>query len=416
MMSVGSNVAIFTEAGYVMSFGFSAVICLIAFRRAQRIDNTDIRVGLVWLLATTGIWALLKTAYFLFSGSLSEAAYSIGLVSGFATVWAWLYFCSAYTCREYHHNDTLRKLGAGVFLSVVAVKLTNPIHGLYFTTQKMTMPFPHLAIEHGVFHWAATGLSYILAAVGLFMLFEFYYQSGYSNKPLVGLTILLGIPVMLDIVALLTPRLINVIYAPLGVAAFAVGALFVFRQRFAAVGTTVDDDAVAVFVDGSGTIQEYTASAVDTFPELSGAVGEPLSETLPSITAALEEPEDNKRRSEPDGGKRVVERKSNDESQYFVISTRSTTTGEAAGQVITLSDEQNLNGSAGSCSTENENLPRKMSYIGPLSRRVSRLYPESMKTRTLHSSHSQCRTHWATPRTNLLGSRSRNSPLISKQQ
>ena len=122
-----------------------------------------------------------------------------------------MYFCSAYTGRDYHENATARRLSAAVFLAVVSAKVTNPIHERYFTTTEVTVPFEHLAIEHGLFHWGATGLSY-----------ELYAESGYDTRPLALLTGLLAFPIVLGLVALLTPRLVSVIYAPLGVAAFAV--------------------------------------------------------------------------------------------------------------------------------------------------------------------------------------------------
>ncbi|ERH02265.1 MAG: PAS sensor histidine kinase [Halonotius sp. J07HN6] len=330
-MSSGQLWATPTEVGYIGVFFISSIICLLALFRARAIDNDEIRIGLVGLLAMTGIWALLKTVYFLVSGTIAETIYLFGLVSGFGTVWAWLYFCSAYTGREYHKNRTLRRLGLGVFLTVVVVKVTNPLHELYFTTAQVSQPFSYLAIEHGPFHWTATALSYTLAAVGLFMLFEFYAQSGYRTRPLAGLTVLLGLPVSLDIVAIATPEIINFIYAPLGVAAFAVGSLFVFEQQFAAVGTTDLNDAATVFVDDEGRIRDYTAEAAAALPALADATGDQLADTLPAVSDVLD-----------DDDQQVVEYEDDDESRYFVVSTRTTSTRDASVEVITLSDVTEL--------------------------------------------------------------------------
>jgi len=217
---------------YMALFFSSGAACMLAIPRARTVDRADIRRGLVGLLVTTAAWALLKTAYFVVPTHLDEAAYTLGLVSGFATIWAWLYFCSAYTGRTLHENPTLRRLAAGVFLAVVTVKLTNPLHRLYFQTAEMAVPFSHLAIEHGLFHWVATGLSYVLAAVGLFMIFELYVRSEYDTRPLAALTAMLALPVVLDLAAIATPQLLNFIYAPIGVAVFVIGVLFVFEGRF----------------------------------------------------------------------------------------------------------------------------------------------------------------------------------------
>ena len=330
-MSSGQLWATSTELVYIGVFAISSVICLLGLVRARAIDNDEIRIGLVGLLAMTGVWALLKTVYFLVSGPIAGTIYLVGLISGFGTVWAWLYFCSAYTGREYHKNRTLRRLGVGVFLTVVVVKLTNPLHGLYFTTAQVSQPFPYLAIEHGPFHWTATALSYTLAAVGLFMLFEFYAQSGYRTRPLAVLTVLLGLPVSLDIVAIATPGIIDFIYAPLGVAAFATGSLFVFEQQFAAVGTTDQTDGATVFVDDEGRIRDYTAEAAAAFPALEDATGDQLAETLPAVSDVLD-----------DDDQQVVECEHDDDSRYFVVSTRTTSTRDASVRVITLSDVTEL--------------------------------------------------------------------------
>ena len=138
---------------YVAVFAVASAVCLLAVGRALQIQRADVRHGLVGILLTTGLWAALKVAYFLLPAPLSRGAYILGLVFGFATVWAWLYFCSAYSGRGYHRQPRVRQVGGAVFGGVVAVKLTNPVHGLYFTTSQATTPFEYLAIEHGVVAW-----------------------------------------------------------------------------------------------------------------------------------------------------------------------------------------------------------------------------------------------------------------------
>lgn len=330
-MAVGIPSETIIEGAYIAFFFLSGVVCLGSIFRARAVDNTEVRIGLVGLLASTGLWALLKTVYFVFSGPIRGIAYTVGLMFGFATVWAWLYFCSAYAGYEYHKNSTLRRLSVGVFVTIVIAKLTNPIHGLYFTTSEAVQPFSHLAIEHGPLHWSVTALSYVLAGIGLFMLFHFYTQSGYNTRPLAVLTALLGLPVGLDIVALLTPALIDVIYAPFGVTAFAVGSLFVFEQRFAAVGTAGDDEATTVFLDTRGHIRDYSDTAATTFPELTEGTDKPFEAVLPSVAAAVES-DDNE----------VIEREGEADTRYFVASTKSTTIRDSTVRVVTLSEVTEL--------------------------------------------------------------------------
>ena len=312
---------------YIGLFLLTGVGCLASIPRARTFTDIEVRYGLVGLLGLTGIWALFKMAFFLVPGSLQPPTYIIGLISGFGTVWAWLYFASAYTGRDLHKDPTLRRLGGAVFLIVTTLKLTNPIHGLYFTTSEVTTPFRYVAIEHGLIHWVSTSLSYVLAAIGLFMIFELYVESGHDTKPLGVLTGLLALPVTIDLVAIATPQLIEFIYAPVGVAAFAVGVLFVFGKQFLAVRTRARGDSATVVLDDADRIQAYSAAAVDIFPELDGATGDPLGDVLPAVT---------------DTGKgdtdQIIERDGDDGPRYYLVSPRSMTLGDSTVRMLALAD------------------------------------------------------------------------------
>ena len=318
-----------TPAGvaYIGVFLFTGVCCLASIPRARTFTDIEVRYGLVGLLGLTGLWALFKTAFFIMPGPFQPTVYIVGLVSGFGTVWAWLYFASAYTGRTLHRDSTLRRLGGTVFLTITTLKLTNPIHGRYFTTTEMTTPFRYVAIEHGLIHWVSTSLSYVLAAIGLFMIFELYIESGYDTKPLAALTALLALPVTIDLVAIGTPQLIEFIYAPIGVAAFAIGALFVFGEQFLAVRTRAQGDVATIVLDDANRIQAYSAPAVDIFPELDGATGSPLEDVLPAVPATDE-----------NGSDQVVTREGDDGPRYYLVSPRSMAIGESTVRVLALSD------------------------------------------------------------------------------
>jgi len=311
---------------YPAVFGLASLACFVAIPRAREVEAADVRRGLVWLLWTTGGWALLKLGFLTLPEPFRELAYTVGLVLGFATVWAWLYFCSAYAGRSYHRNPTLRRLGSSVFLGVAGVKLTNWIHGLYFTTRDASEPFAHLAIEHGVFHWMVTGLSYALAAVGIFVLFELYHESGYDTRPLAALTVLLALPVAVDVLAYTTPLLIDIIYAPLGVALFVIGVLFVYERRFLAVQSTGEDDGPVVFLDDEYVIRDYTPAAVETFPALEGALGERLGDRLPEVAECIAADE------------QLLAYERSDGTNYYLVSQTEMTLGDAEGSLVLFSD------------------------------------------------------------------------------
>ncbi|MFW6435832.1 MAG: histidine kinase N-terminal 7TM domain-containing protein [Halovenus sp.] len=312
--------------GYWAPFLVATLVCFLAVGRAAQVDAPEVRRGLVWLLGTTGSWALFKVGYFLLPQPFKSPAYIVGLVFGFATIWVWLYFCSAYTGRSYHQHRTLRRLGAGIFLGIVAVKLTNPIHGLYFEATFVSTPFEYLAIEHGVFHWAVTGFSYVLATTGLFMLFELYAESGYDTRPLAGLTVLLGVPVLLDLFAVLTGAVIDIIYAPLGVAAFTVGVLYVYERRFLAVQSTGEADDATIFLDAEDRIRDYTPAAAEFFPALDGASGQPLRSVIPAVAETT------------DSETRVLEYESDGQRRYLLTTRSTVSLGDSTAAVLFLSD------------------------------------------------------------------------------
>ncbi len=311
---------------YTAAFFGSGIICLLLIPRARAFEDPEIRSGLVWLLLTTGAWGLLKTAFLLVPPPLREPAYTLGLVVGFATVWIWLYFCSAYTARTFHRSQTLRRLSVAIFLFVASVKVTNPIHGLYFTASEATSPFAHLAIEHGLVHWSATGLSYVLAAVGLFMIFELYVNSEYDTRPLAILAILLGIPVVFDLIAISTPLFINFIYAPIGVAIFAVGVLSAFQERLLAVSTALPGGAASVYLDGDRRIRDTSTAAVDLFPALEGATGDQFEEVLPEVGGLV------------DDENIILELGDRDNQQYYFVETTPVGLAGSGAQVVTFTD------------------------------------------------------------------------------
>jgi len=315
-------------ASYVLAFGLAGLACLVGLWRALRIEDAETRRGLVGLLAGSGGWAL-STLVFLASPSptVDYVAYTASLVVGFTTVGAWLYFCSAYTGRSFHRNSFFRRTAVAAYLGVVALKVTNPLHHRYFTTEAVTVPFPHLTITHGTLHWIVTGLSYALVAVGFFMLYETFLEADYDTRPLGALVAVTGLPVVVDVVGFATPALIEINYEPLGVAVFAVGVLYVFEDRLLAVQLTGDLDDPVVYLDDADRIRECNGRARDRFGALPAAVGEPLAEALPAVAAHLEA-------DDP-----VLELDRDGETRYYLVSDTSFALGRAdVGRMLVFSD------------------------------------------------------------------------------
>lgn len=343
--SVFSPTIAFT--GYALAFGIASLGCLLALGRARTIDDPETRRGLVGLFVGSGGWALLLFGFLLARpGPTAELFYLASLVVGLTTVGAWLYFCSAYTGRSFHRNRTYRQIAVAVYLGIVAVKVTNPLHELYYTTEFVTTPFAHLTIEHGLFHWVVTGFSYALAAVGFFMLYEMFLEADYDTRPLAALVGVTALPVVLDIAGFSVPQLIDINYEPLGVVVFAIGVLYVFNDRFLAVQLTEDVEEAVVYLDRDDRIREFNGRAREVFPELADGHGQPIAEVLPAAAARLGDEQDTEETGNRNGGEKrdpkvssVLERRVDGDRRYLLVSDTSFTLGQAdVGRLVMFTD------------------------------------------------------------------------------
>ncbi|QSG06445.1 histidine kinase N-terminal 7TM domain-containing protein [Halapricum desulfuricans] len=312
---------------YIVAFAFTSLACFASILRAREIEDRDTRIGMIGLLAGSGAWAGSHTAVLLVPGfQLKNVAYLIGLVFGFSTVWAWLYFASAYTGRTYHRDPTFRRAGIATYLAVVAVKLTNPIHHAYYEATLVDDGFTHLVIQQGVFHWTVTGLSYALASIGLFMLFEQFAESDHDTRIVAALASLTAVPVVLDIAAYSIPELVNIIHAPFGVAAFALGTLFLYQEQFLAVHFSADVDDAVVFLDADDRIRDFNDAAARIVPGLADARGEPVEHVEPLADALGTE-------------RTVLDFRIDAETRHFLVTESDFSLGQTGdGRMLVLTD------------------------------------------------------------------------------
>ena len=323
----GSQTVPFLFELYLFAFGAAAVACFVSLFRARQISNDDTRRGLVGLLITSGLWAAFHVGYLAApTAEIQYGFYMAGLIVGLSTVGPWLYFCSAYTGRTLHRQPTYRWLAVGVYLFIVSIKLTNPIHGLYFTSEVTLVPFPHLLIQHGVLHWVAMGLAYSLALIGIFMLFELFSQVDYNTTPFVVLVGLTGLPVVFDVIGFVSPVLLDLTYSALGVAVFAVGTLFIYTDQFQTIQLAGQYDDPVIVLDDEQQIRDYNESARSLFPVLEDNIDEELSAVVPQVAVALSTDE-------------PLAYSGDGQIRYYSISTNHFSTGKAKlGQLILFKD------------------------------------------------------------------------------
>ncbi len=313
--------------GYLVVFGSAALASFTGVYRVRQISDPDTRRGLLALLLASGGWATCHVGFLLTPTSAGKVGfYMAGLIIGFGAVWTWLYFCSAYTGRSLHRNQTLRRLGLLVFGAAVLVKLTNPFHGLYFTTEPVALPFPHLAIDHGVLHWSILSMSYSLAAVGLFMLFELFGQVPSGTKTIGTLVSLTVLPGVFNAVGYTSPQLLNISHEPLGVTAFAVGVLFVYSDQFRDVRLSGQSEEPALVLGRGGQVRSFNDQAAALFPTLEEqtAVGRPMDVVLPRLNEARQ------------GKRSTIALNQNSAPRYFRISETRLGSDDVSGDRLLL--------------------------------------------------------------------------------
>ncbi|ELZ08318.1 histidine kinase [Halovivax asiaticus JCM 14624] len=314
--------------GYVVLFSVAAIVCFVSVRRVDRIEDPDSRRGLRAMLVISGLWAAAHVGYIAApTPTLQYWFYVGGLVVGPATVGAWLYFCSAYTGRSLHRNTRIRQVAVGVYLVVVSIKVTNPIHGLYFTASPSASPFPHLLVQHEPLYWITMGLAYALAFIGFFMLYELFLEVSYDTAALFGVVLLSGLPILIDVGSVTTNRFVEFTYQPLGVAAFAIGVFYVYIDRFQTINLTGETDEPMILLDETDRIRDYNRAARTLYPELRGTNGVPLESVLPSIFETL------------DATDAILEIERDGTTSYYRLTTNPfSASGEQLGRMLTLTD------------------------------------------------------------------------------
>ena len=325
----------FAQAIYVGLFGGTIVACIGGLVRTRLLEPGDTRRGLRALLLLSALWAAGQIVHLLGPGTwLGTASYRGGLVVGLATVGAWLYFCSAYAGRSYHRKPLYRRLAVVVYVPIVAFKLTNPWHGLYFDTATVMIPFRHTAIQEQSVFWVVAGLAYVLSAFGFYMLLDVFEETRATSRSAGAIVALAALPVVFNVVGYLLPRpVLSLNYESVGVGLFAIGALFVVREPFFAVSRygraqlidSVDD---AVFIlDANGRVRDYNSVALDLFPELADEDRPQVAEVSRDIST----------RVLSDGG--AVELERDGETRYFTIRTAPITVGATeVGEGIVCTD------------------------------------------------------------------------------
>jgi PAS domain S-box-containing protein len=317
---------------YVAIFVLAGVVCLGALHGVRTLSHSGIRRGLGGLFLLNGLWALLMAVRLLVpSLSSKRIVYILGLIAGIGTVFAWLYFASAYSGRRYHRLRSLRLVALSVFGAIVLIKVTNPIHGAYMDMQIITEPFRHARVTHFAPHWMVTGFSYTASGMGFWLLFESFADADTRPTALYLLVSVTALPLVPYIAAYYEGEsLLALNYEPVGVAIFALGVLWYARGDFTRLSNP-DQSSIAdsisegaLILDDQGTVINYNDSAASIL-EHDPVQGQSLY-TADAELANLES-----------GEKTVISRSVGGQSGKFE-GHRTAIEAETASEAITLTD------------------------------------------------------------------------------
>lgn len=278
---------------YLSVFGFATAACLTGAYRSRRAVDNEVRTGLMWLFSLTGLWALTTVARIAVPDMRIDIALRIGgLVVGLASIGAWLYVASAYAGYSYHRDTVNRGLLLVVYLAIVIAKLTNPIHNLYFIPAQESLPFSHLSFNPGPLYWFVTGIAYTAVSIGLYWLLKSASQTQINATRFRAVLVLTAAPALLDVFVyanIIPSVIIEVSYAPLGMAIFALGTATVSNKQLYSVSQSwrrkaLSDIADAiVLTDAEGRIRYFGSNATEVFSTLSGSKGRLFETAAPKL-------------------------------------------------------------------------------------------------------------------------------------
>ncbi|WP_263831500.1 ATP-binding protein [Salinibacter sp.] len=281
--------------GYLFAFIAGAAACLGAAWRARSVvPDPETRQALTWLFSGSAAWALAYVGFLLVGPALwKHLFYQASLIVGFSVVFAWLWFCSAYSGRGLHRNRRVQQFAIAVYVIVTALKVTNPLHGLYYGLEPAgggpTGGAFGLVVTHETLYWVVMAVAYALSAAGYLMIFEFLLEAEAKVLPLGVLTGLTALPAVFNVIGHVQPALLDITHEPLGVAVFAVGLLFAYETQFSVVQLTGSVGEPNLTIGRQGRIWGLGGGIKETVPPLSEEdLGRPLREALPGLAEALQ--------------------------------------------------------------------------------------------------------------------------------
>lgn len=274
---------------YAVVFFLVGIICMVMGFRPKKSLDGESADALVFLLVLTGFWSLIQIGFIInIPETVQNGLYTLSGIIGLIGVVTWLYFCSAYTGRNYHRNKKVQLFAVGVTVLIILLRVTNRYHGQYYVTEQLQEPFTYLATYPQPMYWVVIFISHIAAYLGIYFLFSMFYESEYATGKLTLLVIASGIPLLLSVTAITTDLLLPINYEPIGIAVFAVAILYIVEKTNREVEYTGLQQVFDAFeypimiTDPDGNIVDHNKCATKICSELVQR-GENIGELVPNL-------------------------------------------------------------------------------------------------------------------------------------
>lgn len=258
-------------------FLLAFISCIISIWMINGVQKPAVKKALYSLFSFSGAWSAVQlTLFFVDDPLIMYWLYTFGLGLGLVCVISWIYFCSAFSGKDYHTDHLLR---VGVLFGVIGLlvtKFTNIIHSQYFNWSiELIDGQEQLIIDFTLMYFGNILGMYIISFLGLYMIVRMMYQTDLiSFGPLLSFSMLFITPVIGEVVFSDSPLQIGLNFEPVGVAIFGLIITFVLKHPFGDVQPIarkelVDrlDEGIILF-NNNDVVIDYNECAVNIIPTI----------------------------------------------------------------------------------------------------------------------------------------------------
>jgi len=277
-----------------VSLGLGLAAWLRANRQSTAVD------WFVLALIGAVVWALASLAevgggWLGLDDRVVVTLFELNAFGRYAVPIAWFVFALYFTGRTDVFTRRLRVGLAAAYAVPVGLVVTNRFHGLMYASYDVAeTPFRHVVAPRTVLNWGSLALSVSITVAGVFVLGRFALFSRRVSRRQFAAVLLTPVPAWLlhlgGRVGLVVSELE---YGAIGTAAgMALAGWALFREDLFGVEPVARDTVVSNVRDGIVTLDrndrvvDFNDAALEVYPGLVDAVGQPLTSVAPDLVDA----------------------------------------------------------------------------------------------------------------------------------